>query len=57
MNFNITIEEADTSMDDEILKFCVKCCGKKTTIKHILNDTEKCNFCDVPYIILRRSVD
>ena len=36
----------------EIKKICKLECNKEVTIHEILNDTEKCNFCDIPYVYL-----
>lgn len=41
-------------MKNELYKICGKCKFgfEGITKEYILNDTEHCNFCDLPYIIM-----
>ena len=41
-------------IEDKILQVCKEECGKNVTKEDILTDTKKCNFCDIPYIILEQ---
>ena len=38
---------------NRILRFCKSNCNREMTVEEVLTDTDKCNFCDVPYIILQ----
>lgn len=38
---------------EELLQVCSEC-GKQNTKEKVLADIRKCNFCDVPYIILEQ---
>lgn len=39
-------------IEKEIKKICNISCNRNVTIHEILNDMEKCNFCDIPYVYL-----
>lgn len=44
-------------LEYEVRAFCKTNCNKDTSIEEILEDTEKCNFCDLPYIIVNMKTE